>query len=210
MRTTRGIAALLAYGPAVPANAEGDFAAAANHYRDAARIEHGLNLSKTRAVEADARATAAAPGNFGDAATGLSGIASLAGDAVNRPNVPTADAANSAFTAAAQKTATILITVWRAMSAAPFASGRYYMQNLNFGASCSLDITPDTLGLFAPRMLPTGNVTGQFWTFTRRGRLQAARFVMVERYRSRASSKVTKPLTRDRVVCEPSLRSGPS
>ncbi|MEP6833694.1 MAG: Ig-like domain-containing protein [Gemmatimonas sp.] len=62
-------------------------------------------------------------------------------------------------------------TLWKPTSAAPFSPGRYYMQNLNFGAGRSLDISPDTSGLFAPRMLPTGNVTGQFWSFTRLGRM---------------------------------------
>jgi TolB-like protein len=110
-RPTRSISALLAYSRGVRADAQGDFRSAANHYRSAARIDPGFNISKTRAAEADARVSGAASTGSSGADGRLGGISSLAGDAVNRPNVPIADAATAAFTTAAQKTATIVITV---------------------------------------------------------------------------------------------------
>jgi hypothetical protein len=55
--------------------------------------------------------------------------------------------------------------IWRAVPASPFAPTAYYLQNLNFGPDKAL-----RGGAGAPVMLPTGNNTSQFWTFTRLGR----------------------------------------
>lgn len=110
-RPTRNISALLAYSRGVRADAQGDFAGAAGHYRNAASIDPGFGASRTRAAEADARATASVSTVSAEAGNRLSGIAALTGDAVNRPTIPIADAATAAFSAAAQKSATIIITV---------------------------------------------------------------------------------------------------
>ncbi|MBK6489200.1 MAG: Ig-like domain-containing protein [Gemmatimonadetes bacterium] len=48
----------------------------------------------------------------------------------------------------------------------PFGPGKYYLQNMNFGAAKSLD-TPFQGNVTIPSMQPTGAFTGQAWTFTR-------------------------------------------
>ncbi len=48
----------------------------------------------------------------------------------------------------------------------PFGGGKYYLQNMNFGAAKSLD-TPFQGAVTVPSMQPTGAFTGQAWTFTR-------------------------------------------
>ncbi|MEP6833696.1 MAG: CsgG/HfaB family protein [Gemmatimonas sp.] len=111
VRPTKNIAALLAYSRGVRADAQGNFAEAANYYRNAARVDPTFDQSKTRATEADARAASVVASAAGDVTNRLSGIAALAGDALNRPTVPIADAANAAFTNSVQKGATIIITV---------------------------------------------------------------------------------------------------
>jgi len=45
--------------------------------------------------------------------------------------------------------------------------GAYRLQNLNFGAARSLDVTNTGAFPELAYMPPTGNFTGQFWYFTR-------------------------------------------
>jgi Bacterial Ig-like domain len=55
--------------------------------------------------------------------------------------------------------------IWRAVPASPFAPTTFYLQSLNYGAAKALGAVSGV-----PQMLPTGNNTSQFWTFTRLGR----------------------------------------
>jgi TolB-like protein len=116
-RPTRNITALLAYSRGVRDEAFGNFASAAEQYREAVRLDPAFGQAQTKLQDAEVRIGEAAASGGGATGTIQEGdqlkrAASLAADAVNRPMLPpTADAADPSFRASTMQLVTLIIRV---------------------------------------------------------------------------------------------------